>query len=243
MAGRRRAERRASSSPRATPRRPMLPRIFPRRPARETSRSPQRRRSGKLGSWPLRVKRRRRSTGCDGRSIRPSPARRRTLSFLLWPRPTRRTAPPETRKPPTSGSSTTIRIPPIARTRARHSRALPDREASNAQAQGGCQGSRRLARRPGPMVRAKTHSGGGESDSRRIVILVCDGLGVGEAPDAAAYGDSGSNTLSHVLERHPLSLPHLEKLGLLALVGYGPPRGARGRAQELSEGKDTTTGH
>jgi phosphopentomutase len=81
------------------------------------------------------------------------------------------------------------------------------------------------------------------TSERRVVILVCDGLGVGEAPDAAAYGDSGSNTLSHVLERHPLDLPHLEKLGLLALVGRGRQTGARGRARELSAGKDTTTGH
>ncbi|HEY6931003.1 MAG TPA: hypothetical protein VJA66_15120, partial [Thermoanaerobaculia bacterium] len=67
------------------------------------------------------------------------------------------------------------------------------------------------------MVTARTRSDGSAPTSRRVVILVCDGLGVGEAPDAAAYGDSGSNTLSHVLERYPLELPQLEKLGLLAL--------------------------
>ncbi|HEX7251947.1 MAG TPA: phosphopentomutase, partial [Thermoanaerobaculia bacterium] len=90
---------------------------------------------------------------------------------------------------------------------------------------------------------ARTRPEGRAPNSRRVVILVCDGLGVGEAPDAAAYGDSGSNTLSHVLERYPFDLPHLEKLGLLALVDRGPQRGARGRARELSAGKDTTTGH
>src|SRR4029077_18845617 len=79
--------------------------------------------------------------------------------------------------------------------------------------------------------------------SRRAVILVCDGLGVGEAPDAALYGDSGSNTLAHVLQRHPVALPNLERLGLLDLVGMGEPLGARGKAIELSAGKDTTTGH
>jgi phosphopentomutase len=79
--------------------------------------------------------------------------------------------------------------------------------------------------------------------TRRVVILVCDGLGVGAAPDAAAYGDAGSDTLRHVLERHPTPLPNFEKLGLLALAGQGRGAGARGKAMELSAGKDTTTGH
>ena len=79
--------------------------------------------------------------------------------------------------------------------------------------------------------------------SRRAVIVVCDGLGVGAAPDADAYGDAGSNTLAHVLERHPTPLPNLEKLGLLSLIGRGPAAGCRGKAMELSAGKDTTTGH
>jgi phosphopentomutase len=81
---------------------------------------------------------------------------------------------------------------------------------------------------------------------RRVVIVVCDGLGVGAAPDAGTYGDAGSDTLGHILDRHPTPLPNLERLGLLALLD--PPRGssrtgARGRALELSAGKDTTTGH
>jgi phosphopentomutase len=81
---------------------------------------------------------------------------------------------------------------------------------------------------------------------RRVVIVVCDGLGVGAAPDAGAYGDAGSDTLGHVLERNPTPLPNLERLGLLAVLE--PPRGAapagaRGKAMEVSAGKDTTTGH
>jgi phosphopentomutase len=81
---------------------------------------------------------------------------------------------------------------------------------------------------------------------RRVVILVCDGLGVGAAPDADAYGDADADTLGHVLDRMPTALPNLEALGLLALLE--PPRGgrrtgARGKAYELSAGKDTTTGH
>jgi phosphopentomutase len=79
--------------------------------------------------------------------------------------------------------------------------------------------------------------------SRRVVIIVCDGLGVGAAPDAEAYGDAGADTLRHVLERHPVNLPNLQRLGLTSLVGRGPAVGARGRMAELSAGKDTTTGH
>ncbi len=78
---------------------------------------------------------------------------------------------------------------------------------------------------------------------RRIVIVVCDGLGVGAAPDADEYGDIGSDTLGHALAAHPTPLPNLERLGLLTLVGRGARTGARGRLQELSAGKDTTTGH
>jgi len=81
---------------------------------------------------------------------------------------------------------------------------------------------------------------------RRVVIVVCDGLGVGAAPDAAAYGDAGSDTLGHVLDRCPTPLRNLEGLGLLALLKPsrgGRKTGARGKLQELSAGKDTTTGH
>ena len=80
---------------------------------------------------------------------------------------------------------------------------------------------------------------------RRVLILVCDGLGVGAAPDAGAYGDAGADTLGHALERHSVPLPNLESLGLLSLLEpiRGQSTGARGKAYELSAGKDTTTGH
>lgn len=84
------------------------------------------------------------------------------------------------------------------------------------------------------------------SIGRRVAIVVCDGLGVGAAPDAASYGDAGSDTLGHVLDLHPTPLPNLERLGLLSLLTPsqgGARTGARGRALELSAGKDTTTGH
>jgi phosphopentomutase len=80
---------------------------------------------------------------------------------------------------------------------------------------------------------------------RRVLILVCDGLGIGAAPDADAYGDAGADTLGHALERFPVPLPNLESLGLLSLLEptRGRSTGARGKAYEISAGKDTTTGH
>jgi phosphopentomutase len=85
---------------------------------------------------------------------------------------------------------------------------------------------------------------------RRIVCLVADGFGVGEAPDAEAYGDGGSNTLAHVCEAvGGLKLPNLQRLGLGnlgAFEGLPPtpePLAWVGRLAEKSSGKDTVTGH
>lgn len=84
----------------------------------------------------------------------------------------------------------------------------------------------------------------------RIFLVILDGVGIGELPDAADYGDRGSHTLLHVAEANGgLRLPRLESLGLgrlLDLPGVRPiatPRGARGRLAEQSKGKDSTTGH
>jgi len=84
----------------------------------------------------------------------------------------------------------------------------------------------------------------------RITVIVLDSLGVGALPDAAAYGDEGSNTLAHLAAAvGGLSLPHLEALGLgniTSVAGVPPaaaPAGAFGRMAEKSAGKDTTTGH
>ncbi len=88
------------------------------------------------------------------------------------------------------------------------------------------------------------------STTRRAVILVLDGVGCGEAPDAADYGDVGSDTLGHVCAATPgLALPNLERLGLghvAPLAGIAPvaqPAGAWGRMLPRSSGKDSTTGH
>jgi phosphopentomutase len=81
----------------------------------------------------------------------------------------------------------------------------------------------------------------------RAIVIVCDSLGVGELPDAKDFGDEGSNTLGHVLESQRPSLPTLSKLGLLHTLPTPAtdvtPTAAFGRMNEISAGKDTTTGH
>jgi phosphopentomutase len=84
---------------------------------------------------------------------------------------------------------------------------------------------------------------------RRAAIVVLDGLGIGAAHDAAAYGDEGSNTLGNVLSRaQRIELPNLGKLGLgncapISLAPNPHPLAATGTAQPVSAGKDSTTGH
>ncbi|MGU3325681.1 phosphopentomutase [Methylobacterium mesophilicum] len=102
----------------------------------------------------------------------------------------------------------------------------------------------------------------------RALLIVLDSVGIGGAPDAAAYGDEGSDTLGHIAEAcaagrgdrtglraGPLRLPHLAGLGLgLAAAGasgrvppnlapVGEPEGAYGHAVETAAGKDTPSGH
>jgi phosphopentomutase len=85
---------------------------------------------------------------------------------------------------------------------------------------------------------------------RRAAIIVLDGLGIGAAPDSAAYGDEGSDTLGNVARAAgPLSLPHLTALGLghcASLAGVPAierPQAAAGICEPVSAGKDSTTGH
>ena len=84
----------------------------------------------------------------------------------------------------------------------------------------------------------------------RFVAIVIDSLGAGELPDAAAYGDAGANTIANCARKvGGLAVPTLAAWGLgniTAIAGCPPARGPRaafGRMAELSEGKDTTTGH
>ena len=85
---------------------------------------------------------------------------------------------------------------------------------------------------------------------RRALILVLDGVGIGEAPDAAKYGDSGSDTIGNLARAvGGLELPNLEAAGLgriKPLAGVRPvasPTGAYGMMIPRSAGKDSTTGH
>jgi phosphopentomutase len=83
----------------------------------------------------------------------------------------------------------------------------------------------------------------------RITLIVLDSLGMGEMPDAAEWGDAGSDTLGHICESRQVNLPNLRGWGLgnvRPLSGIAPvasPRSSYGRCALRSNGKDTTTGH
>jgi phosphopentomutase len=83
----------------------------------------------------------------------------------------------------------------------------------------------------------------------RITIVVLDGAGIGEMPDAAEWGDAGADTIGHILQSRKLAVPNLERYGLgniRPLSGVAPeqnPAGSYGRCALRSNGKDTTTGH
>jgi phosphopentomutase len=87
---------------------------------------------------------------------------------------------------------------------------------------------------------------------RRCILIVLDSVGIGELPDAPRFGDAGADTLGHICEVRGLSVPHMAALGLgniaraTPLKGVAPaaaPTGCYGRMAEVSDGKDTTTGH
>ena len=86
-------------------------------------------------------------------------------------------------------------------------------------------------------------------EMKRLFLIILDSFGCGEAPDAADFGDEGSNTLKSVWSSEYFNCPNLEKLGLFNIDGvdFGnradEPIGSYARLQELSRGKDTTIGH
>ena len=84
---------------------------------------------------------------------------------------------------------------------------------------------------------------------KRIHLVVLDSVGIGEAPDAADFGDTGSHTLGHIAEAAGLSVPNMQEMGLgniETLKGIDPvdmPSGYHTKLEEVSVGKDTMTGH
>jgi phosphopentomutase len=84
---------------------------------------------------------------------------------------------------------------------------------------------------------------------KRVILIVLDSVGCGAAPDAALYGDEGSNTIHAVSLSPEFRMENMRRLGLMNIEGADAgekcesPLGSFGRLQELSAGKDTTTGH
>jgi phosphopentomutase len=84
---------------------------------------------------------------------------------------------------------------------------------------------------------------------KRVFLIVLDSVGIGQAPDAAAFSDEGSNTLGAIRASAKFDCPNLEKLGLFHIEGVGGadasvvPTASYARMREASMGKDTTIGH
>ena len=84
---------------------------------------------------------------------------------------------------------------------------------------------------------------------KRVILIVLDSVGIGEAPDAKLFKDEGSNTMKSALEGDSKLLPNMGKMGLFNIAGMDwaaneeKPTGAFARMQERSMGKDTTIGH
>ncbi len=85
--------------------------------------------------------------------------------------------------------------------------------------------------------------------ANRVFLIVLDSVGIGALPDAAAFGDAGSDTLKSCSESAAFSLQNLGELGLFNIDGVtcgeptDAPRAAFARLSERSNGKDTTVGH
>lgn len=84
---------------------------------------------------------------------------------------------------------------------------------------------------------------------KRAIVIVLDGFGVGELPDASVYNDEGSNTLEGIYNNTKLQIPNMKKLGLYNIDGIRinekeeNPIGAFGKAAEQSVGKNSPVGH
>jgi phosphopentomutase len=89
-----------------------------------------------------------------------------------------------------------------------------------------------------------------DSHSKRALLLVLDSVGIGEAPDAAEFGDVGSNTVGHIAETvDGFEMPRMRRLGFgnidefAQMAPVEQPAASFGRMQEVAPGKDTTSGH
>ncbi len=81
---------------------------------------------------------------------------------------------------------------------------------------------------------------------KRVFVIVCDSLGVGEAIDASNYGDVGACTLGHINEQCDLYIPNLKKLGFLNTINMSVNEETEGyytMARPINKGKDTLSGH
>lgn len=82
---------------------------------------------------------------------------------------------------------------------------------------------------------------------KRVFLIVLDSMGIGEMPDAARWGDEGSNTLGSIRSLKEFHCPNLAQLGLFNIDGVGggvpAPKASFARMREASQGKDTTIGH
>ena len=85
--------------------------------------------------------------------------------------------------------------------------------------------------------------------AKRVFLIVLDSFGIGEEPDAAAFGDVGSNTLAAIAAHPNFDTPNMQRLGLFSIDGVNIPApavpviGSYARLQEQSMGKDSTIGH
>ena len=84
---------------------------------------------------------------------------------------------------------------------------------------------------------------------KRGFLIVLDSFGIGEEPDAALFGDEGSNTLAAIAKSKEFAMPVMQKMGLFNIEGVSchekstAPKASFARLQEASNGKDTTIGH
>ena len=89
----------------------------------------------------------------------------------------------------------------------------------------------------------------GHDYMKRVFLIVLDSVGIGEMPDAADYGDAGSNTVKACYNNKNFNMPNLKKMGLFNIDGMDysenepNPTASFARMKEVSKGKDTIIGH